>query len=47
MAVSRSREAGGAVMAITIDSRVPESAIEQIREIDGFDQAWFAALDVD
>ena len=47
MAVSRSREAGGAVMAITMDSRVPESAIEQIREIDGFDQAWFAALDVD
>jgi D-3-phosphoglycerate dehydrogenase len=46
MAVSRSRAEGGAVMAVTVDSPVSPETANQIAAIDGFDQVWFAALDV-
>jgi D-3-phosphoglycerate dehydrogenase / 2-oxoglutarate reductase len=47
MAVSRSRAEGGAVMAVTVDSPVSEQTVREIANVDGFDQVWFAALDVD
>jgi D-3-phosphoglycerate dehydrogenase len=45
MAVSRSLQAGHAVMAVTVDSMVPDEVAAQIAGIDGFDQVWFASLD--
>ncbi|MGD9697052.1 MAG: phosphoglycerate dehydrogenase [Thermoleophilia bacterium] len=45
MAVSRSRAEGGAVMAVTVDSPVPEGAAAEIAAIDGFERVWFAELD--
>jgi len=42
MAVSRG--AGNAVMALTLDSRVPEEAQERIRAIEGFADTWFVTL---
>lgn len=45
MAVSRSQQAGHAVMAITVDSAVPDQVADQIAGIDGFDRVWFVALD--
>jgi D-3-phosphoglycerate dehydrogenase len=47
MAVSRSRAEGGAVMAVTVDSPVPEETVREIANVDGFAQVWFAALDVE
>jgi D-3-phosphoglycerate dehydrogenase / 2-oxoglutarate reductase len=47
MAVSRSRAEGGAVMAVTVDSPVDDAVVAEIAAVDGFDQVWFAALDVD
>ncbi|MCU0308218.1 MAG: phosphoglycerate dehydrogenase [Thermoleophilia bacterium] len=44
MAVSRSQEAGLAVMAVTLDSPVPRSAADAIQAIDGFVQVWFVTL---
>jgi D-3-phosphoglycerate dehydrogenase / 2-oxoglutarate reductase len=46
MAVSRSRAEGHAVMAVTVDSPVPEQTVHEISAIDGFEQVWFASLDV-
>ena len=46
MAVSRSRDDGGAVMAVTLDSPVPGLAAQKIAAIDGFEKAWFVTLDV-
>jgi D-3-phosphoglycerate dehydrogenase / 2-oxoglutarate reductase len=45
MAVSRSLQAGHAVMAVTVDSMVPNEVAAEIAGIDGFDQVWFASLD--
>jgi len=47
MAVSRSRAEGGAVMAVTVDSPVPDETVREIANVDGFAQVWFAALDVE
>ncbi len=47
MAVSRSQQAGHAVMAVTVDSAVPDEVADQIGAIDGFDRVWFASLDSD
>ncbi len=47
MAVSRSRDDGGAVMAVTVDSPVPGLAAQKIAAIDGFEKAWFVSLDVE
>jgi D-3-phosphoglycerate dehydrogenase len=44
MAVSRSADDGGAVMAMTVDSPVPREAVEEIRALEGFDAAWFVSL---
>jgi D-3-phosphoglycerate dehydrogenase len=44
MAVSRSADDGGAVMAMTVDSPVPREAVEEIRALDGFDAVWFVSL---
>ena len=44
MAVSRSQQAGHAVMAVTVDSAVPDEVADQIAAIDGFDRVWFVAL---
>jgi D-3-phosphoglycerate dehydrogenase / 2-oxoglutarate reductase len=46
MAVSRSRAEGHDVMAVTVDSPVPEQTVHEIAAIDGFEQVWFASLDV-
>ncbi len=45
MAVSRSRAAGLAVMAVTVDSPVPGDAAAEIAEMDGFETSWFVDLD--
>ena len=45
MAVSRSQQAGHAVMAVTVDSAVPDEVADRIAAIDGFDRVWFASLD--
>jgi D-3-phosphoglycerate dehydrogenase len=45
MAVSRSQEAGHAVMAVTVDSAVPPPVADRIAAIEGFDRVWFASLD--
>jgi D-3-phosphoglycerate dehydrogenase len=45
MAVSRSRAAGHAVMAITVDSPVPPGSAAEIAGIEGFDRVWFVTLD--
>jgi D-3-phosphoglycerate dehydrogenase len=47
MAVSRSRSEGGAVMAVTVDSPVSPEVVREIAAVDGFDEVWFAALDVE
>lgn len=46
MAVSRgdSNGDGHAVMAITVDSQVPEDAAREIRAIEGFEAGWFVEL---
>ena len=46
MAVSRgdSNGDGEAVMAITVDSAVPQGAADEIRGIDGFTAGWFVDL---
>jgi D-3-phosphoglycerate dehydrogenase len=46
MSVSRSRAEGHAVMAVTVDSPVPEQTVHEIAAIDGFEKVWFASLDV-
>lgn len=46
MAVSRDRKDGLALMAITIDSPAPQAAVDAIRQIDGFDEAWFVDLEM-
>ncbi|MFP5450649.1 MAG: phosphoglycerate dehydrogenase [Thermoleophilia bacterium] len=43
-AVSRSRAEGGAVMAVTVDSPVPDSAVERIAALEGFEDVRFADL---
>jgi D-3-phosphoglycerate dehydrogenase / 2-oxoglutarate reductase len=45
MAVSRSRAAGHAVMAVTADSPVPPEVAARIAALDGFDAVWFVTLD--
>jgi D-3-phosphoglycerate dehydrogenase len=47
MAVARSRSEGGAVMAVTVDSPVSAEVLREIVAVDGFDEVWFAALDVE
>ena len=47
MAVARSRSEGGAVMAVTVDSPVSAEVVHEIVAVDGFDEVWFAALDVE
>ena len=47
MAVSRSRAEGLAVMAVTVDSPVPQAVVKEICGIDGFEQVWFAELDLE
>jgi D-3-phosphoglycerate dehydrogenase / 2-oxoglutarate reductase len=47
MAVSRSRAAGHAVMAVTVDSPAPPEVVAQIAALEGFDAVWFVALDQD
>jgi D-3-phosphoglycerate dehydrogenase len=47
MAVSRSRAAGHAVMAVTVDSPVPAATADRIAALDGFDAVWFVTLDLE
>lgn len=47
MAVARSRAEGGAVMAVTVDSPVPPETVRELQSVDGFDEVWFTALDVE
>jgi len=47
MAVSRSRAAGHAVMAVTVDSPVPAEAATRMAALDGFDAVWFVTLDLE
>ncbi len=43
MAVSRTHEAGKALMAFAVDAQAPPGVVERIHA-EGFDDAWFISL---
>ncbi len=45
MAVSPSKREGSAAMAVTVDSPVPSTVVEEIGALDGFESVWFVDLD--
>ena len=45
MAVSRTRQGGKALMALTVDAAAPEELVERFRG-EGFDDARFISLDL-